>query len=871
MVDTIHDINRSEAAAPRVRIAELMLAPREEIDRAVLRMRNWRAKAMHAWSRDIPCDVPAEKPGEFPQDRYVAPASVIDLSGHLDRGGRFDWEVPPGRWSILRFGHTPTGIRVSMHSPGGAGLMLDHLSAQAMDLHFEHTAGRLLAEMGHWAGKSLKYFHCDSWEVGQVNWTPRFMHEFRRRRGYELLPYLPALAGKIVESREVTDRFYYDFRKTVGDCIADNHYGRFRELAHRQGVLFHPESGGAHHVTPLDALKSLGRTDIPMGEFWALGNHELGDAESQRFLVRPAAMAAHTYGSNLVNAEAFTSLGPHWEEDPFQLKPVADRALCEGANRFFFHTFTHSPPEAGKPGYEYYAGTHFNPQITWWEQADAWTRYIARCQFLLQQGRFVADVCYYYGDQVPNSVPLKHVDPSLGPGYDYDVTNAEALVTRMSVREGRIVLPDGMSYRILVLPERETIDLEVLRKIRDLVKAGATVVGPKPRRATGLRDYPRCDQAVGALADALWGPGDGQTVHAHRHGRGTVVWGRTLRECLLSAGVLPDFEARSRQPNARIDYIHRTRDDAEIYFVVNRRNRWEEARGTFRVAGKAPELWQADTGEMQRQSVYTCVGGRTAVPLRLAPLGSAFVVFRHPADSDPVRCVSRKGQIVVPSSEGIAGDLPCVELLPREADALELRAWQPGEYVLQSARGREATVNIATIAAPRLLSGPWTIDFPANWGAPPSITLERLASWTDCPEPGVRYFSGTATYRKPFEIPAETLARGRILVLDLGKTRNLAAVRVNGKSWGVLWKPPFRVDITAAARPGANTLEVEVTNLWPNRLIGDQFLPPQQRFTHTNVRRFTQTSPLLESGLLGPVRLLAAERVPVVWHPKPQP
>ena len=513
-VDTIHDANRSASAAPRVRIAEWLLAPREEIDRAVGRMRNWRVKAMHVVSRDVPADVPAEKAGEYPQDHGVARAAMADLSSRTDRGGRLVWDVPAGRWSVLRFGYTPTGIPVSLYSPGGEGLMLDHLSAEAMDLHFANSAAKVLADAGPLAGKSLKYFHCDSWEVGQVNWTPRFLSEFQRRRGYDLLPFLPALAGKIVDNREVTDRFYYDFRKTVGDCIAENHYGRFRELSHRHGVLFHPESGGAHHVTPLDALKSLGRADVPMGEFWALGNSEIGDSEALRFLVRPAASAAHLYGSRLVNAEAFTSLGPHWEEDPFQLKPVADHAFCEGANRFFFHTFTHSPPQAGKPGYEYYAGTHFNPQITWWEQADAWTRYIARCQFLLQQGRFAADVCYYYGDQVPNSVPLRHVDPSLGPGYDYDVTNAEALLARMSVCDGRIVLPDGMSYRVLVLPDRETIDLEVLRQIAELVKAGATVVGPKPARATGLRDYPRSDRAVGELAAALWGPCDGRTVRA---------------------------------------------------------------------------------------------------------------------------------------------------------------------------------------------------------------------------------------------------------------------------------------------------------------------------------------------------------------------
>ena len=337
------------------------------------------------------------------------------------------------------------------------------------------------------------------------------------------------------------------------------------------------------------------------------------------------------------------------------------------------------------------------------------------------------------------------------------------------------------------------------------------------------------------------------------------------------AGVPPDFEARTPQPNARIDYIHRTHGDAEIYFVVNGRNRWEEAVGTFRVEGKVPELWQADTGETQRQSVYTCAGGRTAVPLRLAPFGSVFVLFRHPADAEAVRAVVCNGKTVVPSSEAVAGELPCVEILPREAGVLELRAWQPGEYVLKSGQGRAVAVNVATTAAPRVLTGPWTIQFPPHWGAPPSISLERLASWTDCPEPGVRYFSGTATYRKPFEIPSQMLAHGRMLVLDLGKVRNLAVVRVNGKSLGVLWKPPFRVDVTAAVRPGANTLEVEVTNLWPNRLIGDQFLPPPERLTHTNVRRFTRASPLLESGLLGPVRLLAVERVPVSWRPKGQP
>jgi hypothetical protein len=816
-VDTIHNINRAQAAAPRVRIAELLLAPREQLGRAVARMRNWQVKAMHGWTRDIPCDVPADEPGEFPQDRTVDRASVVDLSGRMDRSGRLDWEVPPGRWSILRFGYTPTGIRVSMYSPGGAGLMVDHLSAEAMDFHFENAAGKLLAEVGHMAGRSLKYFHCDSWEVGQVNWTPRFLTEFCRRRGYDPLAYLPALAGRIIGNCEITDRFYYDFRKTVGDCIADNHYGRFRELSHRHGILFHPQSGGAHHVTPLDALKSLGRNDIPMGEFWATGNlgAKRADAEAMRFLVRPAAMASHIYGKRLVNAEAFTTLGPHWEEGPLELKPVADRAFCEGANRFFFHTFTHSPAEAGRPGYEYYAGTHFNPQITWWEQADAWTTYIARCQFLLQQGLPVADLCYYYGDQVPNSVPLKHVDPALGPGYDYDVTNAEALVTRMSVDRGRILLPDGMSYALLVLPDRETISLEVLRKISELVQGGGTIVGPRPSRATGLRDYPQCDPTVRGLAETVWGPCDGKAAREHRWGKGRVIWGKKLREILAADGLPPDFEANSEAGNPTapsLDWIHRRDGQTDIYFVSNQAERAQQAECVFRVSGRQPEIWDPVTGQRTAATDWRAAGARTAVPLQFTPRQSCFVVFRQPAEPP--------------------------------------QAVRPNFPVLRAAIE---------------LTGAWTVKFDPRWGGPPSVVFPRLDDWTMRPEPGIKYYSGKATYEKTFDLPEHLRQPARRLYLHLGKVSNLAEVRLNGTNLGVVWTAPWRVEITAADQPTDNRLQIDVVNLWPNRLIGDGKLPPEKRFTKTNVQKFYRPPKtggehkLLESGLLGPVTLQATQ------------
>jgi hypothetical protein len=360
-------------------------------------------------------------------------------------------------------------------------------------------------------------------------------------------------------------------------------------------------------------------------------------------------------------------------------------------------------------------------------------------------------------------------------------------------------------------------------------------------------------------------------VREHPFGKGRVIWGRTLRACLLSAGVAPDFESQSNRPDAQIDYIHRTSGGTEIYFVANRLNHWEEAVCTFRVAGKVPEGWDPGTGEIRRQAVYTIAERRTAVPLRIAPYGSLLMLFRSPADADPVRCVARNGKTVLPSVEPQVADRPGVELLPGKDDNLALRVSQPGEYVLTSSKGVQTTMKIGAMPAPQVISGPWTIAFPAGWGAPKSVSFPTLISWTDSSDEGVRYFSGTATYKKPFEVPSEMLADGKVLVLDLGKVQDIAVVRVNGKKLGVLWKPPFRVDITAASKPKGNLLEVDVTNLWPNRLIGDEFLPSQQRFTHTNVRRFTKTSPLLESGLLGPVRLLAIQTRPVEWHQKRQP
>jgi hypothetical protein len=476
----------------------------------------------------------------LPDDQPIVPSDVIDLTAKLGPGGKLDWDVPEGTWTIIRTGHRMTGASVMVPTEGGAGLEVDWLSSAALDQQWEHVAKIYLADAGPHVGKTLNYLHTDSFEDGYPNWTDKLLTEFIRYRGYDPKPYLPVLAGRLVGSAEVSERFLHDYRKTVADCMADNHYGHFAKLANAQGMKTICEAAGPSwaQTVCLDALKNLGRCDMPMGEFW----RDIFIIDNQNQVGKQTASAAHIYGRRTASAEAFTSFRPHWEESPGVLKPVADRAFCEGINRFSFHGTTSTRPQDGKPGNEYSAGTHFNPNVTWWDQAAGpWLSYVNRCQALLQSGLFVADVLYYNGDGAPNLVEPKHVDPSLGRGYDYDVCNEEVLLKRLSVKEGRLVLPDGMSYRLLVLPDNKRMPVEVARKIRDLVKAGAMVVGPKPESDSGLKNYPACDAEVKQIATGVWGACDGQQVKQNTFGKGRIFWGKPLREILLADGLSPDF------------------------------------------------------------------------------------------------------------------------------------------------------------------------------------------------------------------------------------------------------------------------------------------------------------------------------------------
>ena len=776
---------------------------------------------------------------------------ITDISDKVDEQGNINWNVPAGKYIIFRFGYTGTGARVSTYSPGGGGLAIDYMNTDAMDLQFKNTVDIVLSDLKDTGIHSLKYLHDDSWELGAANWTPTFTEEFEQIEGYNPIKYLPVLAGKIIENRDISNRFLYDFRRVIADLIAKNHYVHFRALAHQNNLGLHSESGGPHPA-PIDALKNLGIDDIPMGEYWARAKtHRVEDF--RRIYVKQSACAAHIYGKPLVQAEGFTSIGPHWEVDPWHLKPTLDRAFCEGLNRHVFHTFTHSPESAGKPGNEYFAGTHFNPNITWWDEAPAFTQYIARSSLLLQQGKFVGDVLYYYGDNVPNQVHLKRTNPSLGEGYDYDVVNTDVILNRLSVRNHRLFLPDSMTYAILVLPDRKAIPYDVLLKINDLVRHGATIIGPKPEYTTGLKNYTDASKKLSNLADVMWSDVDGKTVMERKYYEGKIIWGKNLRTVLEEMQVTPDFSYQSDQDSAFIDYIHRTTKNADIYFIANRKERDEHLNVEFRIKDRIPELWYPDNGTMIAQTIYTSENDRIKMPLRLDPYGSVFVVFQNDTGSKShYISIDYQGNQIFPMPE----DTKNADAIPEMIDNSNMIFAYRGKYGLTDKKGNNEEIEIVSDPSVQTIDGNWQVAFDPKWGGPSNITFDSLISWPDYPLDSVKYYSGTATYTKDFKVASNFLTPDKYqLMLDLGTLYNLAEVYVNGQKLGVLWKKPFRIDISKAVKAGENHLEIKVVNLWPNRIIGDQFLPEDQRFTKTNVAKFTQDYPLRPSGLLGPVKI----------------
>ncbi len=835
---------------------------------------NWKLKTLNerfSGFDEYPLYKLREENDSLACDHDVKLDSIVDVTKFMDPNGNLNWNIPAGKWKILRIGYVIKGVEVSTASDGYTGLSFDHLSSKAFDRFYKKAVDPILKSAEKYIGKSLKYLMTDSWEMGVVNWSEDLREEFIKRRGYDPIPYIAAITGQIVENREVSDRFLYDFRKTVGDCIADRMYGEFAKLSHERGLLIQPESGGPH-AAPIDGLKCLGRNDIPMGEFWARSNtHRY--TEDQRLFIKQSASAAHIYGKQFVAGEGPTSIGPQWERSPKDLKSVMDRCLCEGINRFFWHCFTSSPKEFGLPGNEYFAGTHLNPNTTWWNQSRDFIKYLSRCSFMLSCGLFKADVCFYYGDDVPNFVGRKKINPELGFGYDYDECNDEVILKRMSVKNGRIVLPDGMSYNVLRLPDREAITLEVLKKIEQLVKDGATVVGKKPTKSTGLKNYRSSDEEVRIIADSLWGKCDGKKITENKFGKGKIFWGKSLKKILHEMGSNPDFSYKSSLDSTQLDYIHRKERNTDIYFVVNRLShkgiydskyryittlpdRYEWVDCKFRVSGKVPEIWDPMSGKIEDAAVFRQENGYTIVSLRFKPEGSKFIIFRKKSNNSNIVSFQRNNKSIFPIIPDSPQMFPPADLEKSDGKLL-LEAFRPGSYKMIEQNGKTILNDVRDSAEIIMIGGKWEVNFPEGWGAPEKTFFDKLISWTDSGNPGIKYFSGTADYKKTFALSTEQISN-RKLYLDLGNVFELAGVKVNGVNLGVSWMPPFILDITKYVKAGENKLIISVTNLWPNRLIGDRFLPAEKRFTKTNIEKFKKDYPLRISGLLGPVRIIGS-------------
>jgi len=806
-----------------------------------------------------PANFPSSPPGAS-----IDPARLIDLTDRLSADGRLDWDVPQGRWTVLRFGRTATGANTRPAPIPGLGLECDKLDKAALDAHFDAFIGALLREIGPrktGGGVGWTMIHIDSWEMGSQNWTGAFRDEFRRRRGYDPLPYLPAITGRIVKSLEVSERFLWDLRQTAQELVIDNHARHLKELGRRNGFGLSIEP---YDMTPCADMTLGTVADVPMGEFWLYGFHT---AHS----VFEASGIAHTEGRPIVAAEAFTSMDTEaWRAYPASMKALGDWAFAAGINRIVFHRSQHQAWPGVRPGMTMGPyGVHWERTQTWWAMVPAYHSYLARSQYMLRQGLPVADVCFLAAEGAPMvfRAPASALrgQPPDRRGYNFDGCAPETLLAGAEVRDGRLIFPGGMSYRVLVLPERETMTPALLRKVRDLVAAGAVVVGPRPRKSPALSGYPACDDEVKALADELWGECDGQRVTERAFGRGRIIWERAPKTDKTTASMTGAMSSASADKStwdvgpAPLDepeqygdfavvtgvlermsvpadfasdvplrYTHRRDGETEIYFVANPEDRVVETKMTFRVDGRQPELWDAVNGKVHDLAAFDIRSGRTTLTLQFEPHQSFFVVFRKPAGASAA-----------------------------------------------------AVPNFSVVVEAAVLSGPWEVSFDPKWGGPERVVFESLADWTLRPEPGIKYYSGTATYRKTFDLPAGVVLDEKSrLWLDLGIVDNIARVGLNGRDLGVVWCAPWRVNVAGVLKLAGNVLEIRVANLWPNRLIGDEQQPPDAeygkggnlvrkpdwigsngprpspgRLTFTTWRHFSKDSPLLPSGLLGPVTI----------------
>ncbi len=731
----------------------------------------------------------------YPSDEVIHKNELVNLTSNLDKQGKLIWQIPEGKWEILRIGYSLTGAKNRPAVPSGLGFEVDKLSREYSKSYIQQYITPFKNKLGSLFGERLSYVIFDSWEAGMQNWTDDMINEFKQRRGYDPTSYLPALVGRVVESSEISDRFLWDFRRTLADMFAENHYGVISSYLKEQGIKTYGEASGVSLEILEDALLCKKFMDIPMGEFWVKDLHS-----SLMYFqdIRGAASAAHIYGKRIAAAEAFTGGG---YESPFTLKKIADYWFCQGVNRLVFHTSAHQPNDE-KPG-NIMVGTHLNRNITWAADAKPFIDYLSRTSYMLQQGKFVADIVYLLNEGAPSSMPIwgDGLVPKPPEGYDYDYINTDVLLNRLSVDKNRnLTLPDGMKYRILVLPKIDKMTLPVLKKIEYLVKNGATIVGQKPIASPSLVGYPNSDLKIKELVSRIWGDLDGQSRNHMNYGRGNIFWGWSLERVLSTLDVRKDIEY-SQPLDSKFYWIHRKTKNQDIYFIVNDSEESQNIKIRFRVNGKIPQVWFPDTGERESIKYYE-EDGMTVTSLNMLEHGSVFFVFN--------------------------------------SDSSKLDSFDQSE-------------EIKTIAS---INKNWNVIFKS-----PSehLLLEKfnnLQSWTNNTNPQIKYFSGSAVYENTFDIKLNTKKSDEKIVLDLGNVQDIAKIYLNGKYNGLLWKPPYTSDITKFIKTGENKIKIEVTNEWTNRIIGDLNSKESDRILHLSKDAYYFFGPepnLKKSGLIGPV------------------
>ncbi len=805
---------------------------------------------------DVYATAAADAPGLLPRD-------VVVLTGRMAADGRLRWNAPAGSWAILRFGYTSTGARNAPATREGRGLECDKMDPGAVERHFRAFPEKLIAEAGEHAGRTLRFILVDSWEAGFQNWTASFPAEFEKRRGYSLLPWLPALTGETVSSTRESEAALYDFRRTIADLIRESYYERLAALLHERKLELHAEViyGGASYP-PLDVLRSTQQVDLPMFEFWT------GAGKDSLIEYKPAdgpelnlpACAAAGYGRPLLGSEAYTGFA-HYSESPADLKPFGDRAFCAGINRMILHSSVHQPTD-DTPGMTLGPfASHFNRNNLYWRYASPWLAYQARIQSLLGQGTPVFDVLYFLGDQLPQYF-VRNASTTLPAGYALDAVNADILATRIAVADGRLRLNGVADAALLSLPPQPYLTLDTLRRVEALVREGAQVYGPKPLHTLSMADA-REAAAFRALADRVWGDVDGRSVFTRRHGKGSVSWGKPIAEVLADRRVPPQFAA---SPAGEKDFlfVHRRVGDADVYFVANQWNRVLARECSFRVGEKTPEIWDPETGSVTRPAAFRIEGGQLRLPVRFEPRQALLFVFRPGRPSRFVTKIASGETTLFPGAGGIEAYVPQLRF---EADGIALVPAASGALTFGTSDGRTLS---GQFTAPETLAvvglrGTLELRGPGVSSRRP-IEIADLRPLTEYDAPEVRTFSGEATYRLRFSLPDLDPSRSDGLRLNLGDFESVAEVSLNGQSMGRLWKPGTELDVTGRLRR-ENELVVTVVNVYRNRIIGDlaQFGELRNLRTSSPIKDFLSADkPLKRSGLLGPIQVtrIRRQRVP---------